>query len=294
LAIDVKHIRAGAVLVVAALVLPILLLDRSVAIGGFTAGGDDRRKGYPVSGDDYHRGGGGHAAGGASVEYLVDWAAEPCTRTDAERGGCVPGLVNCPGRPHDETNNWQLATVSWRVVGTEDWNELPAECLNRAVIGTPEITPEIARAETFKRLPTTTFTLSPARAGIVNLPEIFSVNQPQNIVFTVPILGQQVTLRTAGERYDWTFGDGVNLSVGTPGAAYAAGSVCSSDDDCADYVHHTYRRSNKTGYPVAVTITWHGQFAVGDGPFQDIPQRITVTSLTVQVPVVETQVIGGR
>jgi hypothetical protein len=280
--------------VLGAAVLCLVALIARPAAAGWGAGADDRRKGFPVPADDYRRGGGQHG-GSPAVEYLVDWAPDPCSRTDADRGACVPGLVNCPGRPNDENNNWQLATVSWRVAGTQDWNELPAECLNRAVIGGPaEITPQIARAEVLERLPATTFTLSPGRAGIVNLPEIFSVNQPQEIVFTVPILGQQVTLRATGETYDWAFGDGTTISTDTPGTPYTAGSPCTRDDACDDYVHHTYTRASKDGYPVTVTITWHGQFAVGNGPFQDIPQRITVTSPAIALPVVETQVIGGR
>jgi hypothetical protein len=286
-------IRTGAILL--AVLVAFVLLGDGAAIAGFTAGGDNRSKDFPVSGDDYRRGGGGHAGGGGRpVEYLVEWAPDPCERTDPQRGGCVPGLVNCPGRPRDENNDWQLATVSWRFVGDQDWQQLPSECLNRAVIDRPAITPRLARQELFKRLPATTFTLSPGRAGIVNLPEIFSVDQPPEIVFDVPILGQRVTLRAAGESYAWSFGDGAGTTTDTPGAPYATGAVCDRDDDCDGFVHHTYGRASRDGYPVRVTITWHGQFAVGNGPFQDIPVRITMTSRTVRLPVVETQVVGGR
>jgi hypothetical protein len=143
-----------------------------------------------------------------------------------------------------------------------------------------------------KRLPRTTFTLSPDTRGIVNLPEIVSTDQAQLLTFEVPIFGQAVVLRATGERYDWAFGDGATLTTDTPGQPFEAGARCAADHDCAGYVHHTYRVAGT--YPILVTATWHGEFSVNGGAWQDIPQRLQLASPPVPLPVVETQVIGGN
>lgn len=117
--------------------------------------------------------------------------------------------------------------------------------------------------------PPSTFTPSPDRRGIVDLPEVLSVDQAQTLIFQVPILNQAVVLRAFGQRYDWTFGDGTSLSTDAPGPPFEAGTTCDSDTACSGYVHHTYRAAGR--YPIQVTIAWHGKLSVQGGAWQDIP-----------------------
>jgi hypothetical protein len=270
----------------------IMLLTAGPARADIKGGIDQRQGGYVLGDDRYRAAGGSHnpSGSGRAVEYRVELIPDPCTITDIQIGACVPGRVNCPGRPQDATNDWRLAETFWREVGTANWFSLGRECLNYAVIA-PHVTPAVAREELLRRLPRTTFTLSPNVRGIVNLPEIASADPAQLLTFQAPIFGQAVVLRATGERYDWTFGDGTTLTTDTPGPPFEAGTRCTSEADCTGYIHHTYRTPGR--YPVQVTITWHGEFSVVGGAWQDIPQRLQLTSPAVPLTVVETQVVGN-
>ena len=164
------------------------------------------------------------------------------------------------------------------------------ECLNYAVIH-GEVTPEMVREEMDKKVPKATFTLSPAARGIVNLPEIVSINQPAQILFPLTIIGQAVTLRITAERYDWTFGDGAALSVDTPGIPYSPATPCATDASCDAYVHHTYQQSST--YSIGVTVVWHGEFSVADGAWQDIPDRVSMSGAPVPLQIAEVQTVNG-
>lgn len=270
-----------------------VLVAAAPALAGVGGSADDQHQGYTLGDERYRAAGGTHNPNqnGKAVEYRVDLIPEPCTISDIQIGACIPGRVNCPGRPSDANNDWRLAETFWREVGTADWFSLGRECLNHAVIA-PHVTPEMAREEILKLLPHTTFTLSPNTRGIVNLPEIVSVDQAQLLTFQVPILGQAVVLRVTAERYDWTFGDGTSLTTDAPGPPFEAGTTCSADANCPGYVHHTYRTPGR--YPVQVRISWHGEFSVEGGAWQDIPQRLELASPTVLLTVAETQVVGGN
>jgi hypothetical protein len=269
-----------------------LLLPATAALAGVGGSANGQQKGYTLGDGRYRAAGGSHNPNhtGRPVEYRVELIPDPCTISDIQIGACIPGRVNCPGRPVDTNNDWRLAETFWREVGTDAWFSLGRECLNYAVIA-PQVTPQLAREEILKRLPHTTFTLSPTTRGIVNLPEIVSVNQAQLLTFQVPILGQAVVLRVTAEHYDWTFGDGASLTTDTPGPPFEAGTACSADADCKGYVHHTYRSPGR--YPVQVTLTWHGEFSVEGGAWQDIPQRLELMSPAVSLTVAETQVVGN-
>jgi hypothetical protein len=271
----------------------LLMIAAGPARAGFEGGADQRQGGYVLGDDRYRAAGGSHnpSGSGRSVEYRVEMVPEPCTISDIQIGACIPGRVNCPGRPSDANNDWRLAETFWREAGTGAWFSLGRECLNYAVIA-PRVTPEAAREELLRRLPHTTFTLSPNVRGIVNLPEIVSVNQAQLLTFQVPIFGQAVVLRATGERYDWKFGDGTTMSTDTPGPPFEAGSTCTTNTDCTGYVQHTYRTAGR--YPIQVTITWHGEFSVEGGAWQDIPERLELISPTVPLTVIETQVVAGN
>jgi hypothetical protein len=270
----------------------VALVSNGRALADIGGSLDHRDQGYVLGDERYRAAGGAHNPNGSgrTVEYRVQLVPEPCTISDIQIGACVPGRVNCPGRPRDANNDWRLAETFWREVDTEAWFSLGRECLNYAVIA-PRITPELAREELLRRLPHTTFSLSPDRRGIVNLPEVVSVDQAQTLLFQMPILGQAVVLRAFGDRYDWTFGDGTTLTIDRPGPFFEAGTTCTTETDCTAYVHHSYRTAGR--YPIQVTISWQGEFSVEGGAWQAIPGELRLTSPTVPLTVVETQVVGN-
>ena len=228
-------------------------------------------------------------AGQPDLVYSLDQTTI-CDKWDALYGGCPEGRVDCPtAPPDDEQNEWRLTDVTVTNQAGEVIDEY-SECLNYAVLQKP-VTPQLALEALEKKVPTTTFTLSPARTGIVELPEIVSVDQPAQLVMADTLVGQAVVLRATAQQYIWTFGDGANLTVDNPGTPYSSATPCPNDATCDAYVHHTYTGSGT--YPIAVTVVWHGEFAVNGGAWQDIPQAITMASDPVQLPVAEVQTVNG-
>jgi len=109
-------------------------------------------------------------------------------------------------------------------------------------------------------------TFQPQGGALVNLPALFSANEPAVMgPIALRLSGYDISL-TAAAQWRWTFGDGQVLVTERPGGAYPDRSV-----------QHTYSAPGR--FTVALATTWSGEFSVdGAGPFPVGGDPVTLSS----------------
>lgn len=115
---------------------------------------------------------------------------------------------------------------------------------------------------------------------LVNLDTIFFTSNDAPSARTVTLLGRQVEIE-ATPAYMWVFGDGETATTTSPGHAYP-------DHD----VSHVYTAAGPVR--ARVDTTYRGRFRVGDGPWQDIAETLTVAGEPVDLEVREAQPVLVR
>jgi hypothetical protein len=108
---------------------------------------------------------------------------------------------------------------------------------------------------------------------LVNLPTNFLTTTTESTSQTVSLLGQTVEIEATPVNYTWHFGDGASQEGADPGAEYPDLRIT-----------HTYVEANVTMTP-SVDVTYHGRYRVNDGPWQDIPDTLTVDGSPVDLEV---------
>jgi hypothetical protein len=108
---------------------------------------------------------------------------------------------------------------------------------------------------------------------LVNLPTNFLTTTTQPTSQTITLLGQSVEIEASPVSYAWHFGDGASQEGADPGAAYPDLRIT-----------HTYVEADVTVTP-SVDVTYQGRYRVEDGPWQDIPETLTVDGTPVSLQV---------
>jgi hypothetical protein len=80
---------------------------------------------------------------------------------------------------------------------------------------------------------------------------------------SVMVVGRRVGLRVSFAQAAWDFGDGQQVTAGSPGRAYdAAGDPCATAQ-CPDYFGHTYARTGRM--TITLTVRWRARFSLDGG-----------------------------
>lgn len=146
---------------------------------------------------------------------------------------------------------------------------------------TPSIDELAARAFREYSWPSSELSVQPrGNETLVNLDTIFFTANDAPSARTVTLLGRQVEIE-ATPAYTWVFGDGETATTTSPGHAYPGHDV-----------FHVYA----TAGPVRARVdtTYRGRFRVGDGPWQDIAETLTVAGEPVDLDVREAQPVLVR
>jgi hypothetical protein len=113
----------------------------------------------------------------------------------------------------------------------------------------------------------------PGGRTLVNLPTNFLTTSTTPVSKTLTLWGHQLVIRATPVGYLWHFGDGETHEGADPGAAYPDLRIT-----------HSYRHAGVRVAP-SVDVTYHGSYRVDDGPWQDIPDTLTVPGTPVNLQV---------
>lgn len=132
----------------------------------------------------------------------------------------------------------------------------------------------------FRRLawPTSPLVVQPPGGRtLVNFETNFSTTNTEPSTRTVVLLGQQVDIEATPTSWVWNFGDGESRTTRTPGALYPDLEVT-----------HTYLDADVVESPSVDTV-YSGRYRINGGPWQQIPETVTVPGEAVELEVVEAQ-----
>lgn len=290
-------------------VLSCLLIVLTLAAFSQTAFGSPRGRydaphgGIVVSESIYRAAGGKTDQPPSGAKQQIVYSVVPTTpKCDPTTGVCDPTKYRrCTGHPTDAQNNWIPFDVYISTDGGKTWPPdgqptIPMVCLNNVVISPTSvpITAEMVRAQAEKLMPHPTWTLQPNTGkSLMNMPIIVAIDTPAgNPAATdetfppFPLLGRTVTVRASVAQYSINFGDGTTIAGTDPGRHFDQTTYGSCDTHgCAGYLNHVY--ASPGAHTIGLTTTWHAQFQVGGGAWQDIPGAITTTSPAQTDTVVE-------
>jgi hypothetical protein len=222
------------------------------------------------------------------------WSAL-CAQTDAEpdnpRASDQCGLVRaCTDGEGVMAMLWsrQLQREGNEYVPIGDWSALGTECITfdpddpPTDVASPRITWQMVLNEIRRvGLPALAIRVQPADRTLVNFETIF-YTEPEPFERRLTLLGQRVDVRATATTFAWSFGDGEMLETATAGAPYPAKDVV-----------HEYADADVTVAP-KVDVTYTARFRVNGGPWQEIPQTVTIGGPPTSLDVLEaTPVLVG-
>ena len=117
----------------------------------------------------------------------------------------------------------------------------------------------------------------PGGRTLVNFETNFSTTNTAPSSQTVVLLGQQVEIEATPTSWVWHFGDGVSDTSKTPGALYPDLEIT-----------HTYLDADQAVAPSVDTV-YTGRYRINGGPWQQIPETLTVPGAAVELEVVEAE-----
>lgn len=168
-------------------------------------------------------------------------------------------------------------SVSCLPVGSE--SKAPAQVSEAR----PQVTWQVVLRE-IKRvgLPAVPVQVQPAEETLVNFETIFYA-EPQPFERELQLLGQTVNVRATATSFAWSFGDGATTQTTSAGAPYPSKEIV-----------HEYTDAHVTVRP-SVDVTYRAEFRVNGGPWQQIPETITIGGPAEDLRVVEaTPVLVGE
>lgn len=192
---------------------------------------------------------------------------EPMTATTAD---CEVGVTCQPG---------DLPQRLWGQFADGTWQSIGVICVgpDEALPGQapPRITPALVlRAIERIGLPTARFRTQPAGKTLVNFDTILYTDD-QTFTRTLTLLGRQVEVEATPIRYLWHHGDGTTTTSSHPGAPYPRHTLT-----------YRYRDSHVTVRPY-LEVTWTARYRGADGPWQTIPDTLTIAGPTSRLRIAE-------
>ncbi len=147
---------------------------------------------------------------------------------------------------------------------------------------TRDLTEEARHAFELLTIPAPTVSMQPPTWSLVNLHSPAAADSTPH-TFEVVLLDIPVVLEAVATRYTWDFGDGTPpLVTDDPGRPWQDGDPLPDES----WVGHTW--TSRGTFPVSVTTTWTGRFAItGTDAWQDIDAEVTTTSSAGTIEVVE-------
>jgi hypothetical protein len=251
-----------------------------------------------LSGSEYVAAGGtgstNHRGSTSQIVYTVIRYAV-CDFTERDGAMCHPGrnTAICTGkRPADDaTNRWRPYEIYRSDDGGVTWDLNPTlVCLNAAVIdpAPPPITATMVKDHALALLPSPTLALQPDATALLGVPVIAATPTVTADPEPITLLGRTVRVRAQVDTYRFDFGDGATVTGQNPGHGYTDAAPC-TPDDCDAYIHHTYVHPGV--YTTSLTATWHAQFQVDGGSWQDIPGTLDTASAARALTVIETTTV---
>jgi hypothetical protein len=118
-------------------------------------------------------------------------------------------------------------------------------------------------------------TVEGPRYTLVNLETTF-FTRPQSIARSLTIIGYMVDVQIDPSSYRWSWGDGTTTTSRTAGQPYPSKDVT-----------HTYLRATDEGSALAlsVDVTYTARYRVDGGPWQTIPDAMTIAGPPTELPV---------
>jgi hypothetical protein len=116
--------------------------------------------------------------------------------------------------------------------------------------------------------------VQPRRETLVNLETIFYA-EPPVWTNTVQLLGYSVDVEATVASYNWSFGDGAEMTTNEPGAPYPAMDVV-----------HEYRDAHVTVRP-RVDVSYRVRYRVDGGAWQSVDEMVDATGYSVALEVRE-------
>ena len=117
----------------------------------------------------------------------------------------------------------------------------------------------------------------PGGRTLVNFETNFSTTNTAASSQTVVLLGQQVEIEATPTSWVWHFGDGASDTSQTPGALYPDLEIT-----------HTYLDADRAVAPSVDTV-YTGRYRINGGPWQQIPETLTVPGDAVELAIVEAE-----
>ena len=131
-------------------------------------------------------------------------------------------------------------------------------------------------------LPTLEVHTQPADETLVNFVTIFYTT-PEPFTRTLTLLGQTVEVEATPTSYTWHHGDGTTTTTTGPGAPYPSREIT-----------HQYTDAHVT-VATSVDVTYTARFRVGNGPWRDIAETVTISGPSTDLRISEaTAVLSGN
>ncbi|WP_408895623.1 PKD domain-containing protein [Nocardioides sp. R1-1] len=136
---------------------------------------------------------------------------------------------------------------------------------------------DVRRAFGELKLPPGTLVIQPPDGlTLVNFETNFYTTATTPIATTITLLEQAVTLEATPTSYTWDFGDGHTVTTDEPGAPYPDLTIT-----------HDYQHTGD--YQPSLATTYTGRYRIADGPWQTIPDTVTIPGPTQALRVIEAQ-----
>src|SRR4051794_27485375 len=258
--------------------------DSGQALGDFIAVGIKCNKEPNSSGSSTSStlAGGVSAAVVTYVEYRWVSVCAGSGPTDAAGLSADCGQANTCPMPAERL--WRL----WGRKLSGDWDPFGTQCAGPqgpppAQTPVPQVTPGLVlNALRQIGLPSLRAHTQPKDKTLVIFATIF-YTEPQTFARTLTLLGQQVPVEATPSSFAWHYGDGAGSTTSSAGAPYP------SKDITHDYVH-----AHVTVAP-SVDVTYSARFRVGNGPWQQIPETVTIAGPPSALRISEaTPVLSGN
>src|SRR3954447_21758160 len=220
----------------------------------------------------------------AYLRYL--WHSPCFPFAPNHQAGDAPDCLIARSCPDPGARSWQLWALS---ADTRSWVYLLSQCFagvkppTPAQTPVPQVTPGLVlNALRQIGLPSLRAHTQPKDKTLVNFATIF-YTEPQTFARTLTLLGQQVPVEATPTSFAWHYGDGTGSTTSSPGAPYPSKDIT-----------HDYVDAHVTVAP-SVDLTYSARFRVGNGPWQQIPETVTIAGPPSALRISEaTPVLSGN
>lgn len=225
------------------------------------------------------------AGGSQSPSFLAYKWVSACTGGPNSDSPVVLDCTRARSCPDSLERLWWL----WGLTREGSWAPVYSACFGRppTILDTPSILPTVTPAVVLSALrkiglPAVQAKTQPADKTLVNFDTIFYA-EPKAFARTLTLLGQRVDIEASPAQFTWRHGDGTITTTREAGAPYPSTDIT-----------HQYLEAHQTLHP-SVDVAYQARFRVQAGPWQEIPQLVTISGPTTPLRISEaTAVLSGE